>query len=125
MNKTNQTSQANKTNPNGKKNQLPKKKEYLLPDEPVPEDIHWEWLEVIKAAQAACKDNGGYAQFTMTLSVHHNKPVLWIPPAMVEIEPENAKLPRYQLLKLSPKRVSLFRFTSEIAAHLMSLYGES
>ena len=99
-----------------------KKKEYLSPSEPVPEDIHWEWLEVIKAIQAACRTNGGFAQLTLTVSVHHNKPVLWVPAELIEILPENAVPPGFKLLPLSPKRVSEYRFTSEVAAALMALH---
>jgi hypothetical protein len=99
------------------------KKKYLSPNEPVPEDIHWEWLEVIKAAQAACRQNGGFAQFTITVSVHHNKPILWAPAEVIEIMPEDAIPPGFKLLPLSPKRVSEYRFTSEVAAALMALHN--
>lgn len=97
----------------------------LKPSEPVPEDIHWEWLEIIKAAQAACKDNNGLAQFTMTVSVHKNKPVLWAPGWTEPIAVDEIAPPGYSLMKLSPKRVADYKFTSEVAAALIAFHEQS
>jgi hypothetical protein len=90
----------------------------------VPEDILWEWLEVIKAAQAACKNNQGFARFTLTVSVHKNKPVLWAP-AWLTTDLTTLVPPAYSLLKLSPKRVADYEFTAETAATLMALDEQS
>lgn len=94
-----------------------RKKKYLKPSDPVPEDIHWEWLEVIKALQAACKDNNGYAKLTVNISVNKNKPVLWVTEydAAGEVVP-----PSFRLLKLSPKRLADTELTYETAVALVS-----
>ena len=102
-----------------------KQRKFLSADDPVPEDIHWEWLEVIKAIQASLKDNKGFAQVTLKVSVQRNKPILWSPPAVVPIAPLSAHRPQFMILPLSPKRVAEYRFTSETAAALMSLHENS
>ena len=102
-----------------------KHRKFLSQDDPVPEDIHWEWLEVIKAIQAACKDNQGFAHLTLSVSVHKNKPLLWTPAVLADTRPVGHSPPMFRLAKLSPKRVAEFRFTSTTAAALMALHEES
>ncbi len=101
-----------------------KKRAVLKPSDPVPEDIHWEWLEVIKSIQAACKDNNGFGHLTLSVSVHRNKPILWAPPVVEESSAVEATLPAYKLLRLSPRRVSEFKMSSTVAAILMSHHQE-
>ncbi len=96
-------------------------KKLLLASEPVPEDIHWEWLEVIKAAQAACKDNRGFAKLDLVISVVHNKPMLWTIKGIEPTDPCEMESPKFQLLKLSPKRVAEWKMSSEVVAALMAM----
>lgn len=79
---------------------------------------------MIKALQAACKNNNGFAKLTLSVSVHRNKPVLWAPPDVVEIEQDEATRAKYNLLMLSPKRVADYKFTSTTAAALMAMNEE-
>ena len=102
------------------KNQNGQKKS-LSPNDPVPEDIHWEWLEVIKAAQAACKDNGGFAKLDLVVSVVHNKPMLWTMKGLSPTDPCEMESPKYRLLKLSPKRVAEWKMSSEVVAALVAM----
>lgn len=97
------------------------RKKYLKADDPVPDDIHWEWLEVIKAAQAACKDNGGFAKLTLVVSVIHNKPMLWAKKSIEPIDMCDSEPPQYELLKISPKRVAEWKMSSELVAALMAI----
>lgn len=97
---------------------MPKKK-YLRQNDPLPEDVHWEWVEVVKALQAACSGNGGFAQLRVTISVNRNKPVLWI--VDKDGRPVDVTQPGYQLLKLSPKRLSEVQMSNETALALISL----
>lgn len=93
------------------------KKTHLKPSDPVPEDIHWEWLELIKALQAACSGNNGYAKLTVNVSVHKNKPVLWV----TEFESADKVVPpSFKLLRLSPKRLADAELTYETALALVS-----
>lgn len=98
-----------------------RKKGKLSPNDPVPEDIHWEWLEIIKAAQAACKDNGGFARLNLVVSVVHNKPMLWAIKGIEEQDPCDSESPKYRILQLSPKRVSEWKMSSEIVAALIAM----
>jgi len=107
------TDQANQ------KSQL--KRTVLKPSDPIPEDIHWEWLEVIKAAQAACKDNNGFAKLTLVISVHRNKPILWSPMGIAPIEIAEVESPKYNVLQLSPKRIAEYRMSAELVAALIAV----
>jgi hypothetical protein len=73
------------------------------------------------ALQAACKENNGFAKLTVIMSVHGNRPVLWCPLPIQEIEASSLPLPAYQLLKLHPKRVAEFKMSSSTIAALMTL----
>lgn len=96
------------------------KKQVLKPTDPTPEDIHWEWLEVIKAVQAACKDNNGFAKLTLIISVHKNKPVLWSATELTVISVDDIEPPKYNLLRLSPKRIADYKMSTKIIASLLA-----
>ena len=96
------------------------KKAVLKPSDPIPEDIHWEWLEVAKAAQAACKDNNGFAKLTLIISVQRNKPILWSVQDVTEIKAMNVELPKYNILQLSPKRIAEYKMSAETIAALLA-----
>ena len=95
------------------------KKKYLRKNDPLPEDVHWEWVELVKALQAACHGNGGFANLTVRVSVNKNKPVLWI--VDKDGKPVDVTAPGYKLLRISPKRLSEVGMTSETALALISL----
>lgn len=61
----------------------------------ITEDVKKEWLDPIRAAQAACKDNNGYGVVSLHALVNHNVPLLWAQPALIKIHP--AKLIEYQM----------------------------
>lgn len=61
-------------------------------NELLPKDVKPAWLNPIRAAQAACKDNRGYAVIEIKLLVNGNEPVLWFQPIVQKIHP--AKLGR-------------------------------
>lgn len=86
----------------------------------MPEDIHWEWLEIVKAAQAACKDNSGFAKLTLIVSVHLNKPILWSPRGIDPVDGVEAESPKYNLLQLSPKRIAEYKMSAEVIAALIA-----
>lgn len=94
------------------------KKTHLKASDPIPEDVHWEWVELIKALQAACASNNGYARLTVDISVKKNKPVLWV----TEFDAaERVVPPSFRLLKLSPKRLADAELTYETALALISM----
>ena len=95
------------------------RKKHLRASDPIPEDVHWEWVEVVKALQAACSGNQGFAQLRVTISVNKNKPVLWI--VDKDGRPVDVTQPGYQLLKLSPKRLSEVKMSTDTALALISL----
>lgn len=95
------------------------KKKYLRPNDPLPEDVHWEWVELVKALQAACHGNNGFANLTVSISVNKNKPVLWIVDR--NGDPIDVAAPGYKLLRISPKRLSEVQMTNETALALISL----
>ena len=97
------------------------RKQFLKPSDPIPEDIHWEWLEVIKAAQAACKDNSGFAKLTLVISVHLNKPILWSPRGIDPVEQNEVESPKYNLLQLSPKRIAEYKMSAKVVASLIAV----
>lgn len=96
------------------------RKQVLKPSDPIPEDIHWEWLEIAKAAQAACKDNNGFAKLTLVVSVRKNKPVLWSPQGIEPVEQIEVESPKYKLLKLSPERIADYKMSAEVVAALIT-----
>jgi hypothetical protein len=51
------------------------------------DDIKDSWLNPIRAAQAACKDNRGLAYVTMTVVVFKNDAVRWTEPELKKIHP--------------------------------------
>lgn len=53
----------------------------------LPEDVKPSWLNVIRSAQAACKDNGGYAILTIRVAVKHNDAVMWDEPVLMKVSP--------------------------------------
>ena len=97
------------------------RKQVLKPSDPIPEDIHWEWLEIAKAAQAACKDNNGFAKLTLIISVHRNKPVLWSPRGIDPIEQTEVESPKYNVLQLSPKRIAEYKMSAKVIASLIAV----
>jgi len=74
--------------------------------ENIPQDIKKEWLSVIRAAQAACKDNRGYAVVTLRVAVNGGIPLMWAQPSVV---------------KLHPKRASIGGITNDVFASLVAL----
>lgn len=57
-----------------------------------PQDIKKEWLSVIRAAQAACKDNRGYAVVTIRVAVNGGTPLMWTQPSVVKLHPRRASI---------------------------------
>jgi len=53
----------------------------------ITEDIKPSWLNPVRAAQAACRDNKGYAIVQMTILVNKNDPMLWAEPTLVKVHP--------------------------------------
>lgn len=64
----------------------------------VTEDIKPSWLNPVRAAQAACRNNKGYAVVQLTLLVDKNDPVAWAEPRLVKIHP--ARLTEYTISPL-------------------------
>lgn len=50
-------------------------------------DIKRGWLNPIRAAQAACKNNNGYGIVHLTVLVSKNEPVFWLEPNLTKIHP--------------------------------------
>jgi hypothetical protein len=61
----------------------------------VTDDIKQSWFNPIRAAQAACRKNRGYAILTLTVLVNKNDPMLWSEPQLIKVHP--AKLADYQV----------------------------
>jgi hypothetical protein len=61
----------------------------------VTEDIKPSWLNPVRAAQAACRNNKGFASVHFTLLVDKNNPVAWGEPKLVKIHP--ARLSQYNI----------------------------
>jgi hypothetical protein len=61
----------------------------------VTEDIKPSWLNPVRAAQAACRNNKGFAVVQLTLLVDKNDPVAWTEPVLSKIHP--AKLAEYNI----------------------------
>ena len=76
---------------------------------------------MIKAAQAACKDNSGFAKLTLVVSVHLNKPVLWSPRGIDPVEQNEIESPKYSLLQLSPKRIAEYKMSAKVIASLIAV----
>lgn len=53
----------------------------------VTEDIKPSWLNPVRAAQAACRNNKGYAVVRLTILVNKNDPMLWLEPELGKIHP--------------------------------------
>jgi hypothetical protein len=53
----------------------------------VTEDIKPSWLNPVRAAQAACRTNRGYAVVTLRIVVNKNDPMMWAEPEVVKIHP--------------------------------------
>jgi hypothetical protein len=53
----------------------------------ITEDIKPSWLNPIRAAQAACRSNRGYAILTLKIVVDKNDPVAWLDPELSKIHP--------------------------------------
>ena len=56
----------------------------------VPLDVHADWLNVVRAAQAACKDNNGFGVMTITVGLIGNLPVLYEPKMRRKLHPSSA-----------------------------------
>ncbi len=72
----------------------------------VPLDLHPDWLNVVRAAQSALKNNKGYSVMTIIVSVVGNKPVFYEP------------VIRH---RLHPARAANKEMTPQIAGALMAL----
>ena len=55
-----------------------------------PQDIHPDWLNVVRAAQAVLKDNKGFSVMTIIVSVVGNKPVFYEPVVRHRLHPARA-----------------------------------
>lgn len=55
-----------------------------------PLDIHPDWLNVVRAAQAVLKDNKGFSVMTIIVSVVGNKPVFYEPVIRHRLHPARA-----------------------------------
>lgn len=75
---------------------------------------------MIKAAQAACKDNSGFAKLVLVVSVRRNKPILWSPHSIDPVEQTEVESPKYKLLKLSPERIADYKLSAEVIASLIA-----
>jgi hypothetical protein len=53
----------------------------------ITEDIKPSWLNPIRAAQAACKDNKGYAVLRLVVLVNKNDAIAWQDPKTTKIHP--------------------------------------
>ena len=53
----------------------------------VTEDIKPSWLNPIRAVQAACKDNKGYAVLNLVVLVNKNDAIAWQDPKITKIHP--------------------------------------
>ena len=53
----------------------------------VTEDIKPSWLNPIRAVQAACKDNKGYAVLNLVVLVNKNDAIAWQDPKVKKIHP--------------------------------------
>jgi len=51
------------------------------------DDIKESWLNPIRAAQAACKNNRGLAVVTMRVLVHKNDALRWSEPKLEKVHP--------------------------------------
>jgi hypothetical protein len=71
-----------------------------------PLDIHPDWLNVVRAAQAVLKDNKGFSVMTIIVSVVGNKPIFYEP------------VIRHGL---HPARAANKKMTPQIAGALMAL----
>lgn len=50
-------------------------------------DIKPSWLKPIRAAQAACTRNRGYAVVQLILLVDKNDPIMWLEPQLLKVHP--------------------------------------
>jgi hypothetical protein len=53
----------------------------------VTEDIKPSWLNPVRAAQAVCRTNKGYAVVKLTILVNKNDVMLWSEPELTKIHP--------------------------------------
>lgn len=53
----------------------------------VTEDIKPSWFNPVRAAQAACRNNKGYAIVHLAVLVDQNDPVAWMEPSLKKIHP--------------------------------------
>jgi hypothetical protein len=58
--------------------------------QPPPLDIIPDWLNVVRAAQAACKGNDGFGVMTITVALMGNTPVLYEPKLRRKLHPSSA-----------------------------------
>ena len=54
-----------------------------------PLDIHADWLNVVRAAQAACKGNNGFGVMTITIGLMGNLPILYEPILRSKLHPSS------------------------------------
>ena len=53
------------------------------------DDIKKPWMSVVRATQAACKDNGGIGVVTLRVIVNGNVPIMWHQPVLEKIHPRS------------------------------------
>ena len=53
----------------------------------VTDDIKPSWLNPVRAAQAVCRDNKGFAVVHLVILVDKNDPVAWKEPELLKIHP--------------------------------------
>ena len=61
----------------------------------ITEDIKPSWLNPVRAAQAVCRNNKGFAVVHLTVLVEKNDPVAWAEPELIKIHP--ARLAEYTM----------------------------
>lgn len=71
-----------------------------------PEDIHPDWMNVVRAAQAECSKQKGFGVMTIVVAVNGTVPVFWNP---------------IMRQRLHPKRAAEIEMTPQIALSLMSV----
>jgi len=72
------------------------------------EDVKPSWLNPIRAVQASCKNNRGYAVVTIRVLVKKNDAIAWSEPELEKIHPA-----RLAELNLSPSFLAMMLKLSE------------
>lgn len=67
------------------------------------EDIHPNWLNIIRAIQATCVNNNGLAVISVSVGVDGNEPTCWFEPEISRIHPM-----RLAKAKMTPRLATTF-----------------